>query len=208
MTRRRRPPGTNIPIPDATNATDSPDAPDATLAPVASNTPNSRDALPPALFDVAAAAQRRAVRNRARRATRSARMANAIPADSLPRRTPRQQLGDTGEERAWRVLEAAGCQLLARQLRCPLGELDLVVRDRGQLVFVEVRVRNDTRFGSAADSIGRDKQQRIVRAARWWLRALTRLHFSGRTPPCRFDVVTIDRDSIRWHADAMRPGPD
>ena len=106
------------------------------------------------------------------------------------------------------MLEVAGCRLLARQLRCPLGELDLAVRDGAVLVFVEVRLRQDARFGSAADSINAAKQRRLGRAARWWLKALTRKHFGGVTPACRFDVVTIDAAAICWHRDAMRPSPD
>lgn len=170
--------------------------------------PGAPEPLPETLFTAAAAAQRRAVRNRDRRNARRATQATRGPHDPAPRRSARQALGDSGEERAWRLLERAGCQLLARQLWCPAGELDLIVRDRDQLVFVEVRLRHDARFGSAAESIGYGKQQRIVRAARWWLRALTRAYFGGKTPPCRFDVVTIDADIVCWHADALRPNPD
>lgn len=170
--------------------------------------PGAPEPLPEALFATAAEAQRRAIRHRARRNARRATETPRDPPAPVSRRSPRQALGDSGEERAWRLLEGSGCQLLARQLWCPAGELDLIVRDRDQLVFVEVRLRSDARFGSAAESIGYGKQQRIVRAARWWLRTLTRLHFDGKTPPCRFDIVTIDADIVRWHADALRPNPD
>ena len=161
------------------------------------------DPLTQALFATASAAQRRAVRRRASR-----RAPGHAATDAAPRRSPRQALGDAGEDTALRLLQAAGCRLLVRQLRCPLGELDLVMRDGAQLVFVEVRLRTNARFGTAADSIGPAKQCRLGRAARWWLQALAFSHFGGVIPPCRFDVVTIDAGDICWHQDAMRPSLD
>jgi putative endonuclease len=166
------------------------------------------DPLTQALFAAASAAQRSAVRKRARRLAKSGQTARTESNRDTPRRSPRQKLGDAGEDRALELLQAAGCRLLGRQLRCPLGELDLVMRDGAELVFVEVRTRSSTRFGSAAESIGVSKQRRLMRAARWWLRALTRAHFDGKIPPCRFDVVTIDASTLFWHRDAMRPSPD
>ena len=161
------------------------------------------DPLTQALFATASAAQRRAVRCRSRR-----RAPGQAAKDTKPRRSPRQTLGDAGEDTALRLLQAAGCRLLARQLHCPAGELDLVMRDGAQLVFIEVRLRTNTRFGTAADSIGPAKQRRLGRAARWWLQALAISHFGGAVPPCRFDVVTIDAGDICWHRDAMRPSLD
>ena len=165
--------------------------------------PTAPDPLMQALFATASAAQRRAVRRRSRH-----RAPDQAAQDVAPRRSPRQALGDAGEDTALRLLQAAGCRLLARQLRCPAGELDLVMRDGAQLVFIEVRLRTNARFGTAADSIGPAKQRRLARAARWWLQALARSHFGGAVPPCRFDVVTIDAGDICWHRDAIRPSLD
>lgn len=73
------------------------------------------------------------------------------------------------------------------------GEIDLVVRESdGTLVFVEVRARRALAHGGAAASIGSVKRRRLVLAARHYLMRL-------RTPPpCRFDVVVIDGDSLQW----------
>ena len=170
--------------------------------------PDASDPLTQSLFAAASAAQRRAVRNRARRLAKARQAARSESDTAAPRRSPRQKLGDAGEDRALSLLQSAGCRLLARQLRCPLGELDLVMREGAELVFVEVRTRSSTRFGSAAESISAGKQRRLARAARWWLRSLTRDHFDGNIPPCRFDVVTIDATTLCWHRDAVRPSPD
>ena len=67
------------------------------------------------------------------------------------------------------------------------------MRDRdGTLVFVEVRARRDARHGGAAASVGAAKQQRLVFAARHFLRRL------AAPPPCRFDVVAVDGERIEW----------
>jgi putative endonuclease len=108
-------------------------------------------------------------------------------------------LGDAAEARALDRLSAAGLVLVQRNYRVARGprarggEVDLVMRERdGTLVFVEVRVRADTRFGGAAASIGAAKRQRLVFAAR---------HFLARfaaPPPCRFDVVAVDGEQVEW----------
>ena len=73
------------------------------------------------------------------------------------------------------------------------GEVDLILREAdGTLVFVEVRTRASRRFGGAAASVGATKRRRIVFAARHFLMRL------GRPPPCRFDVVAIDGDTLQW----------
>jgi putative endonuclease len=108
-------------------------------------------------------------------------------------------LGDAAEARALAHLEDAGLVLVQRNYRVARGprarggEVDLIMRERdGTIVFVEVRVRRDGRFGCAAASVGAAKQQRLVFAATQFLRTL-------RTPPpCRFDVVAVDGERIDW----------
>lgn len=138
-------------------------------------------------------AQMKAVRARKRRLAR---------APASPRRragaSPRQKQGNEAEERACRHLRAAGVIVLERNLRCKSGEIDLIVFDHGTLAFVEVRYRASDSHGGAAASVNRQKRQRLIRAARYFLPAITRRHFSGRMPPCRFDVVTLDSRGTIW----------
>jgi len=92
------------------------------------------------------------------------------------------------EERAAQWVQAQGWQILQRNYRCKLGEIDIVAEDKGQLVFIEVRARSNLRFASAAASVDRRKQQRLLRTAALYLRtAGHRQHF-----PCRFDVIAFD----------------
>ncbi len=106
-----------------------------------------------------------------------------------------KQAGDAAEDRALAHLQAAGLKLLARNYRTPGrggGEIDLVMRDAGTLVFVEVRRRATRAFGGAAGSIGAAKRRRIVFAARHYLMR------SIQPPPCRFDVVSVEGDAVEW----------
>ena len=101
--------------------------------------------------------------------------------------TERQRAGQRAEELAASFLTTRGCEILGRNFRRRLGELDLIARRDGVLVIVEVRTRSDMRYGSAAASIDRRKQQRILRAAQQLLqqrRDLARL-------PVRFDVIVV-----------------
>lgn len=115
-------------------------------------------------------------------------------------RTPRQRAGAAAELAAERHLVAAGCRLIARNARYREGELDLVVRERDLVVFVEVRLRAGERFGGAVASVDAFKQKRLARAAQRWLAE----HYGERWPACRFDVVTVDGDGrIEWLRDAF-----
>lgn len=115
-------------------------------------------------------------------------------------RTPRQQAGDAAEAAAAAHLEARGLRVVARQVRFREGELDLVCRAGETLVFVEVRLRSDARYGSGAASVTAAKQQRVVRAAQHYLLG----HFGSRLPACRFDVVSVGADgTIEWIPNAF-----
>jgi putative endonuclease len=106
------------------------------------------------------------------------------------RQTPAQARGRAAEDLAAHHLAAHGLRLVARNVRCRGGEVDLVCLDRdGSLVFVEVRLRRNGRFGGAAESITTTKRRRVLLAAQWWLGGEGR-RFQGR--PCRFDAVLLD----------------
>src|SRR3989442_14783327 len=83
--------------------------------------------------------------------------------------TGRSVLGEEGERAAARFLEARGYRILERNYRTRRGEIDLIAEDGGMLVFVEVKVRLDDRFGGPAAAITRAKQARIARLAQQYL---------------------------------------
>lgn len=101
----------------------------------------------------------------------------------------RKDLGDWGEAEAARLLEAKGYGILRRNLRTALGEIDLLVRDRDTLVFVEVKAMERVEHGQhPAENVHAAKRARLRRAARAYLAGL------DREPLCRFDVVTLVRE--------------
>jgi putative endonuclease len=108
-------------------------------------------------------------------------------------------IGDSAEDRALAHLQQQGLTLVQRNYRLAGGprqrgaEIDLIMRARdGTLVFVEVRARRGAGHGGAAASVSALKQQRIVRAAQHFLMRLATL------PPCRFDVVAVDGETLQW----------
>lgn len=110
----------------------------------------------------------------------------------------RQRIGRTAEDRALEHLEARGLRLETRNFRCRGGEIDLVMRDGNERVFVEVRFRASQRFGSPEATVNAAKQKRIALAAGHYL-----AQHDDR--PCRFDVVALDGDppTVRWYRNAF-----
>ena len=98
----------------------------------------------------------------------------------------RVSLGQSGENLACRELARRGYEILARRYRTRAGEIDIVARQAGVLVFVEVKTRSGTRFGTGAQAVTRRKQGRIVAMAEDYL---ARKRLFGCS--CRFDVVAI-----------------
>lgn len=94
-------------------------------------------------------------------------------------------LGGRGEDMAVRFLKKKGYRILERNFRCPAGEIDIIARDGGTLVFVEVKTRTDSLFGHPIEAVHSRKRRKMREAA---------LHYlSGRKEeePARFDVVSI-----------------
>jgi putative endonuclease len=119
------------------------------------------------------------------------------PGASAPSRTARQIEGEAAENAALEYLQQQGLTLVERNFRCKGGEIDLIMRERQTLVFVEVRKRADTRFGGAAASITARKQARLVIAAQVFLQ------HGKQVPACRFDVIAIDGNNLSWLKNAI-----
>ena len=113
--------------------------------------------------------------------------------------------GVAAEELAAQYLKVRGLKVLARNLRCRAGELDLVCLDRGVLAIVDVRQRGSDEFGGASASVTCAKQHKIIRAAQFFLRR--EKHW--RNFPVRFDVLAIEglpqgAHRVDWIKDAFR----
>jgi len=112
-------------------------------------------------------------------------------------------IGHDAEAQAEKFLSRHGLVPVTRNYRCRRGEIDLVMRDAGTLVFVEVRRRSGRTFGGGVESVSATKRARLVAAAEHYLM----MHRIGDDRPCRFDVVAIDgpplRTTIDWVRDAF-----
>ena len=97
------------------------------------------------------------------------------------------KLGQLYEQLALAYLQQPGLQLLQQNYQCKAGEIDLVMRERDSLVFVEVKYRASTAFGGAVAAVTRAKQQKLLRASRWYLQ-----QHKAADQPCRVDVLTIE----------------
>ncbi len=100
----------------------------------------------------------------------------------------RQTLGSWGEQQAAAYLRRKGLKVLCTNYRTPVGEIDLVVRSRRHLVFVEVKTRRGCGYGFPQEAVGSRKQRQIIRAAQWYINDRGT---SGLQP--RFDVVAVLR---------------
>ncbi len=94
--------------------------------------------------------------------------------------------GVQAEQRAAQYLRQQGLEPVTKNYRSRFGEIDLIMQDGAELVFVEVRLRSNAGFGGAAASIDARKQQRLIRTAQQYLAGLSHI------PPCRFDAVLMD----------------
>lgn len=94
--------------------------------------------------------------------------------------------GAQAEQWAAQYLRQQGLKPVTKNYRSRFGEIDLIMQDGEELVFVEVRLRSNAGFGGAAASIDARKQQRLIRTAQQYLAGLSHI------PPCRFDAVLMD----------------
>ena len=94
--------------------------------------------------------------------------------------------GEKGECLAVRFLRRRGYRIVERNYRCRYGEIDLVALDGDEIVFVEVKTRSSTAFGSPTEAVTYTKRRRLAQAARDYC---NRRHLAD--PSCRCDVVAI-----------------
>jgi len=115
----------------------------------------------------------------------------------------RRELGRRGEEAAARYVRSLGYEILERGLRLLRGEIDIVARRGGTLVFIEVKTRAGSACGRPEESVTPAKQAQIRRIAQAYLAR----HRSGDAP-CRFDVIAVSfradgRPAVSHFADAF-----
>lgn len=104
------------------------------------------------------------------------------------------------EDAALAFLTARGLQLLERNARFAVGELDLILQHGDTLVFAEVRQRKSEAFGGAAHSIDARKRRKCALAAQCWLKRNPRY----ADVSCRFDAVLLTGTEDDWRIEWLQ----
>ncbi|GGI86713.1 YraN family protein [Legionella impletisoli] len=115
-----------------------------------------------------------------------------------------QQIGFAAEEEAKEHLISQGLKLIETNYRSKLGEIDLIMRDKDYLVFIEVRARASKAYGGALASVNYQKQQKLIKTALFYLMQ-KKIHHNL---PIRFDVVSLEGKpyQINWIKNAFGVG--
>jgi len=111
----------------------------------------------------------------------------------------KQRIGQKAEDQACVYLQRQGLRLLQKNYRSYHGEIDLIMQDRHDVVFVEVRSRNRIDYGNALESINKNKRRKIIKTA---LRFLQEKHLLDKVN-CRFDVIAMGSGNLTWIKNAF-----
>jgi putative endonuclease len=99
----------------------------------------------------------------------------------------RLQLGELGEKLALKRIKRLGYKLVAKNYRCPLGEIDLIAKDGDCLVFIEIKTRRNSSTGNAKEALQQRKRRQISRVALYYMKANGCYDIEAR-----FDVIAVN----------------
>jgi len=113
------------------------------------------------------------------------------------------QIGYQAEKIALNYLLKHDLKLVTQNFRCRLGEIDLIMRDKKSLVFIEVRLRNHPNYATGLESVDRIKQNKLRKTAEFYLQ---QQQLTNKLA-CRFDVIAIEHNTeqptISWVKNAF-----
>ncbi|WP_423840167.1 YraN family protein [Vibrio mytili] len=117
----------------------------------------------------------------------------------------KRQIGNQYESLAKQFLQRQGLRFLEQNFLTKVGEIDLIFQQDETIVFVEVKYRNNDRYGSAAEMVTYSKMRKLVKTAQIWL---SRQKQSIHTIDYRFDVIAIQNNGrdINWIQNAISEG--
>lgn len=112
-----------------------------------------------------------------------------IPANQ----TPKQQLGEFGEDLALQYLLDKGYNFVERNFTTKHGEIDLILRDKDELVFVEVKTRKSSEFGHPTMAVHSKKLSNVTRAGKKYM------EIKNLYEPFRFDIISVLPNDLIEH---------
>lgn len=117
----------------------------------------------------------------------------------------RLKLGQAFETKALTYLRSQGLELIERNFRAKCGEIDLIMSENNEIIFVEVKYRTSEHYGSASECVTASKQAKLKKTAQVWLAANQK---SPHHSYFRFDVITVTGKDhhIEWIQNALTEG--
>ncbi len=111
----------------------------------------------------------------------------------------KRKLGAKVEQMMKTYISQSGMTILEMNYRCKQGEIDIIAKDRAYYVFIEVKYRNSTRYGTPQEAVDILKQKRICKAAQYYMYA----HNLSEFTPVRFDVAAVLENHISYIKNAF-----
>ncbi len=111
----------------------------------------------------------------------------------------KRKLGAKIEQMVKEYITQNGFYVLEMNYRCKQGEIDIIAKDGDYYVFIEVKYRSNTQFGTPQEAVGIAKQKRICKAAQYYMYA----HHLDAFTPIRFDVVAVLGQEITYFSNAF-----
>lgn len=105
----------------------------------------------------------------------------------------KQNSGKRAELGAASLLRRQGLKIITTNYSCRSGEIDIIAQQNDELVFVEVRYRARSDFGTGCETVDRHKQKKLISAARHYLAA------NSLEVNCRFDVIEVSGSAWTYH---------
>ncbi len=105
-----------------------------------------------------------------------------------PQDVHKKVLGKKGEKLVYKYVKKLGMKIIETNYRTPFGEADLIAIDKDEIVFIEVKTRTSTVFGTPAEAVGKTKQERYYKIAQFYGMK------HGEEPNARFDVAQVYAD--------------
>lgn len=108
---------------------------------------------------------------------------------NTPKNFYNKNLGDKGEKLAVKYLKKNKYKILEKNYKCPLGEADIIAKDKEDFVFIEVKTRNGDNFGAPSEAVDKNKQLKYRRIAGFYLE-------NAENSFIRFDVIEVVNGNI------------
>lgn len=98
----------------------------------------------------------------------------------------KHETGKIGEDIVAKYLEQIGYEILQRNFECKIGEIDIIAKDKDEIVFIEVKTRASALYGLPKDAVDQTKKKHIYRSAEFYIYIK---HLENQ--PVRIDVIEV-----------------